>query len=81
MRIIIKQAEGKNIRIMFPSRLVFNRLSAALIPLALKDSDLKIDRGQAWTMVKTILDCRRRFPNWSLVEVDSADGEHIRIKL
>ena len=81
MRIIVKQAEGKNLRIMFPSRLIFNHLSAALIPLALKNSDLKIDRRQAWTMVKTILDCRRRFPSWSLVEVDSANGEHIRIKL
>lgn len=81
MRIIVKQEKGKNIRILLPSRLVFNRFSAALIPLALKNSDLKINRRQARTMVKTILDCRRRFPNWSLVEVDSADGEHIRINL
>lgn len=66
---------------MFPSRLILNRVTAAFVPLALKDSDLKITRRQAYAMIKTILDCRRRFPNWSLVEVDSADGDHIRIKL
>lgn len=81
MRIIVKQEKGKNIRILLPSRLILNRVTAAFIPLALKDSDLKITRRQAYAMIKTILDCRRRFPDWSLVEVDSTNGEHIRIKL
>ena len=81
MKIVVKQTEGKNIRLMFPSRLILNRATAAFVPLALKDSDLKITRQQAYAMIRVILDCRRRFPDWTLAEVDTADGEHIRVKL
>ena len=82
MRIIVN---GKDrhapIKLLFPTGLVFNRLTVHFMPRALKDSEVKITRRQAMRLIKELRRCKKRFPGWKIVEVDSADGEHVEVKL
>lgn len=81
MRIVVKGSEHAAIKLIFPTGLVLNRVTACFVPLALKDSEVTITRAQAVRFIKELKRCKKRFPDWKLVEVQSADGEHIEIKL
>ena len=69
------------IKLLFPTGLVLNRLTVHFIPKALKDSNISLTRQQALKLIKELKRCKKRFPNWKLVEVKSADGECVEIKL
>ena len=47
----------------------------------LKRHGIEITSVQTIKFVKTVNRFRRRHKNWQLVEVRSADGEHIEIRL
>lgn len=81
MKIVIEGASGKNIHLHLPSRLMLNRATAAVLPSVLEQSGISISRKQVIYLLDTIHDCRRRFPDWVLVEVNSADGEYVEVKL
>ncbi len=53
------------------------------ITLGERISTLRIQKEMAQSVkfVKTVNRFRRRHKNWKLVEVNSADGEHIEIRL
>ena len=82
MKIIIN---GNNhhvpIKLLFPTGLVLNSFTACFVPLALKDGEVTVTRTQAVRFIKELKRCKKRFPHWKLVEVQSADGEHIEITL
>ena len=84
MKIKVKDAD-KNIKIIFPTCLVLNRLAALAAPKflnkKLKRHGIEITSAQSVKFVKTVNRFRRRHKNWKLVEVNSADGEHIEIRL
>lgn len=82
MKIVIIGSEHHvPIKLMFPTGLVLNRFTACFVPLALKDSEVTVTRTQAVRFIKELKRCKKRFPDWKLVEVQSADGEHVEIKL
>ena len=81
MKVHVKEAAGHNIFIWLPSGLVFNRLSAAILPGILKQNGMNITRQQAVTLVKAVNHCRRRFRNWNLVEVQDSNGDFVVVKL
>lgn len=81
MNIVIKSKQGKNIRIPLPSVLVFNRFTAGLMPKYLKQNGLDISKKQARVFVKELHRFRRRHRDWVLVEVQSASGDYVKIKL
>ncbi|MGN1002915.1 MAG: hypothetical protein ACI4PC_09100 [Oscillospiraceae bacterium] len=82
MRILVKEAEGRGVNIVLPSRLVLNSLSArAAASLVSRKTGVSIPGSAAAEMIRAINRFRRRHPDWCLVEVDSADGERVRIKL
>lgn len=81
MKVHVKEAGGHNIFIWLPSGLVFNRLSAAMLPGILKQNGIDITREQAVEMVKTVNQCRRRFRDWNLVEVQDSNGDFVVVKL
>ena len=81
MRVVVKSNEGPNIRLLFPTRLVLNRFSAGFIPRYLKDYGIDITKEQAITFIKALNQYRRKHLDWILVEVQSSDGEYVKIKL
>ena len=82
MKIIVKDNDLRRpIRINLPTALVFNRFTALFAPLALKDSEVTVTRKQALRLIKELKRCKKRFPGWKIVEVESADGEKVEITL
>ena len=83
MKIVIKEAEHRAIRIWLPSRLLLNRPAVALWYAFAKETTdaLPCTKEQLLALIKTIHACRRTFPGWTLVEVQSADGDRVEIKL
>ena len=80
MRIVVKSSEG-NIWLPIPSGLVFNPLTACFAPKFLKEQGVEITRAQAIAFVKELNRYRRKHPKWVLMEVESADGDYVKIKL
>ena len=81
MKIVVKSNEGPNIRLPIPSGLVLNRFVAGFAPKYLKGYDLDITKEQAILFVKALNQYRRKHPEWVLAEVQSADGEYLKVKL
>ena len=69
------------IKLLFPTGLVLNRLTVHFIPKALKDSNISLTRQQALKLLKELKRCKKRFPDWKIVEVKSSDGECVEVKL
>ena len=83
MNILIKAPEHRPIRILLPSRLVLNRPAIALwYAFGGEAADaLPCTKTQLFALIKTLHACRRQFPGWTLVEVTSADGAHVKVRL
>ena len=81
MKVLVKEAGGKTIRIWFPSSLVFNRLSAVILPGILKQNGMTVTRQQAAALIKALNQCRHQFRDWNLVEAQDAGGDAVIVKL
>lgn len=82
MKVVIKDSDHRfPIVFYFPTGLVLNRLTAYLAPTVLKNSDITLTRQQALRFVKELKRCKKRFNGWKIVEVVSADGERVEVKL
>ncbi len=81
MKIIVHSPGSQNIRLWFPSRLALNSATALLLPEMMKQNGITITRKQAQAMVRAIHTCRRNNPGWKIVEVQSANGDHVEIAL
>lgn len=87
MKITIKEKEKKAICIRFPTRLALNNLTARIatskrVMEKLDEKDVPpLTYPQMKAVVRAIHEARRRFPDWTLVEVEEADGEKITVKL
>ena len=81
MKIVVKSNEGPNIWLPIPSRLVLNRFVGGFAPHYLKEYGLDITKEQAISFVKALNQYRRKHPEWVLVEVQTSDGEYVKVKL
>ena len=81
MRIIVKDPNDGNVNLWIPTALVLNGFTALIAPQVLEKYDVHMTREQFMILIKTIRDCKRRFPNWVLAEVAGAEGETVFIKL
>ena len=81
MRILVKEHEGHTIRLMLPSGLVLNSLSARFLPKYLEEQGIHITREQALMFIKELNRFRKSHRDWKLVEVQDADGEIVEIRL
>ena len=81
MRIVVKNKGEKDIRLILPTGLVFNPVTALLLPAAAKNHGVRITTRQAMAFVKALHDCKHRFPNWVMVEAEDADGGKVEIKM
>ncbi|MGN0985735.1 MAG: hypothetical protein ACI4OU_04510 [Candidatus Enterenecus sp.] len=88
MRITIASGE-KAIDIRLPSRLLFNSVTAAIAGPAIVAQSMKncggpeveLDRRTVRALFREINRCRRRFPDWCLVEAESGGKTQLRIRL
>ena len=81
MKIVVKSNAGPNIRVPIPSGLVMNRFTATFVQRKLKEYGVHITAEQAVALIKALNQCRRKYPDWALVEAQSADGTNVTIKL
>ena len=82
MRIIVRDPkEGSNIRLWFPTGLIFNCLTARLGAIMLPQYGMDITPAQIQALFDEFHRAKKNFPQMPLVEVDSADGTYVRIIL
>ena len=81
MKVVVTTNEGPNIRLPIPSELVLNRFVAGFAPKYLKEYGIDITKEQAVLFVKALNQYRRKHPEWVLAEVQSSDGEYVKVKL
>ena len=81
MRILVKEHEGHTIRLVFPSGLVLNSVSANFLQKYLEEQGIHITREQARAFIKELNRFRKTHKDWKLVEVQGADGDIVDIRL
>ena len=80
MKITVRSDEV-NLCIPFPTGLVFNDLTAAIAPKFLEQNGITITAKQARKVIRAMRKFKRRHRDWVLVEVQSADGDYVEVKL
>ena len=81
MRIVVENKGEKDIHLFLPTGLLFNPVTALFIPAVSNKYGVHITVRQAMAFLKALYDCKRRFPNWVMVEVEDADGGKVEIKM
>ena len=75
------KTEGKKFFIPIPNCLLLNRLSVIIAHNELKKHGIDIPQKKLYALVKAIRRYKRRHPKWTLVEVQSSDGDDVEIKM
>lgn len=81
MQIRINAKDGPNLWIPLPTGLMFNSLTAPIAARAAAQSGVNITARQMNRLFDAVRRYKKAHPDWVLVEVQSADGDDIRIKL
>ncbi len=85
MRIIIKSPGEKTIKLAFPTRMIFNgltaKLGAASINKYVSVDDVNISSADLKRLMKEINYIKGRYPHLELVNVESSDGKKVVINL
>ena len=79
MRIIVIDNNKKH-KIILPTRLLLNKLAANYLYKKIKN-EITITKKQLYIFLKIVKKYYKENKGWSLLEVDSSDGDHIEIKL
>ena len=81
MKILVR-SENRTIRILFPTGLLLNHLTAFITVKALK-SALSVDltAGQIVELARAIKAYKRRHKGWELVNITSSNGDVVYIRL
>ncbi len=86
MHIYVKDTNGHVINLRFPTRLILNNVTASVGSAVLNKyvtlpEGMNLNASQLRRLTRAIHACRKRYPGLYFVEVNSADGEEVRIKL
>ena len=79
MRLIIQNTSGENHNIKLPTGIVLNRISAGIVSGVLKKYDVEISKKQLVELMRVAKNYKKQHPEWKLLEVDDAGGEHVEI--
>lgn len=84
MKIKIK-SEGKNINLVFPTRLLVNRFTASIGAEVINENsgsgDMEINAKDLQKLFNEINRIKRKYPKLVLVDVESANGDIVKITL
>ena len=85
MRIYVNDSDGTNINIRIPTGLFLNRLTAFILFKVLHTvpgvPEVPLTKEQAYALINALRRYKRTHPGWKLVEVHSADGDVVEIRL
>ncbi len=85
MRIYIKEKSGRVIWLALPTRLILNKIVAGILVKALRTKvDLEkfnISAEDIGTIFKALLKTKKNFPGLELVDITSAEGDVVKIRL
>lgn len=81
MKIVVNSKDGTNIILPFPTGLMLNSAMAGIGIKYLKQYGINISKKQSSAFIKELNRFRRKHRDWVLVEVQSADGDYVKIKL
>ena len=81
MRIHIK-SEGKNLHFWIPTNFVFSRGIAWLaVRFGLHYANMDLSPEQLYRLFAEFRRIKRKYRTWELVNVESADGEQVKVVL
>lgn len=81
MQIRVKDKDGTNLFVPLPSGLVFNGLTAGIAARVASENGVNITPDQMRRLFAIIRQYKKAHPDWILVEVQSADGDEVMVKL
>ena len=81
MKIHIEPTNGKSIKISLPNFLALNGITVGILSGKLKEYDIPIHRQTLMAIVRDVRKYKRRHKDWNLLEVTSADGTYVSIKV
>jgi hypothetical protein len=85
MRIFVQEHGEKPIRLIFPTGMIFNRLTALIGSHAIKEHAGEefsaLNSRQLNRLFRVIRKFKRKHPKFELVNVESSDGDKVRIIL
>lgn len=80
MKLIVTKPE-RDIRLLLPTGLVLNGLSAQIVSLAMRKKDVRLSPAQLSGLFRELRRFKREHPDWVLVEAETASGEYITVRL
>ena len=81
MIIKVRSEGGPNLFIPIPTGLFCNRLTAGIAAKVMAQNGWNATPEQMARFFRIARQSKRRHPDWVLVEVESADGDQVYIKL
>ena len=82
MKIKVKSKEERRIWLWFPTRLICNSLTAfAAAKIVSMTAGARISYEEMRHLFHVIHKCKRKMKNQYLVDIESSDGDIVRIKL
>ncbi len=86
MKIYIKSPGTITVRLIFPTRMLFNRLTAAIAEKLLKEhaalfKDADISSADLRRLAREVNRMKKKHPHLCLVHVESAGGDIVKIYL
>lgn len=82
MKIHVTENGVQKVNLNLPTGLLLNRFTAYLAPHFMKDNDGPTMTGaQAYRFIKALKEYKANHPQWVLLEVHSASGDHVEIRM
>ena len=88
MRIYVKSPGSRTINIALPTRLILNNLTATIGTKQLNkyinantQEEIFLSPVEVRKFIRLIHELRKKYPDWYIVDVESANGEIVKIKL
>ena len=81
MLIKVRSTDGPNLTIPLPTALFCNRLTAGFAAKAMAQNGWHATPEQMAKFFRVARQCKRRNPDWVVVEVQSAEGDYVYVKL
>lgn len=81
MKLILRSAGSRPFHLLLPNGLALNGLTAAILSRCLSSHGVTVTGQQLRTLRQELKRFRRLHKDWVLVEVESADGEYVKIQL
>lgn len=81
MKIFVNDAQGSRLRLVIPTPLLLNGFAARLLPGIPVEKGVPIQRAQMESLFAALRAFRKEHPGWALVEVQSHEGEYVRIEI